>query len=392
MDQKMSAPMNVCAVLLLLLLFSCNLSAQEPALAIGHTFMIKSPILKEERQYLVHLPASYENDKFYTQKRYPVLFVLDGDSHFHLVSGLAGSMSAEGNEQIPEMIVVAVPNTERTRDLTPDKSGQNGGSAAFLHFLQNELLPHLEKQYRTLPYRILAGHSLAGLFVVESFLKGSAFNSYLAIDPSLWWDNGALVKASDGALKTPRPHRTSLFITQANNPFNEGPATDAKGKAIQAFVAGLKTHQPEGLLYKHVFFSGEDHFSVPLPSFYQGLAFVFDGYKFPLNTLKSSSAADIRKHYGRLSRRLGTDILPPGKLLNQVGLFVLNSEKLYDKAIGIFKLNQEYYPDAYMGYNSLGEAYQKKGDKKLAIYNYEKSLELNEHNENAKKALLELMK
>jgi predicted alpha/beta superfamily hydrolase len=111
-------------------------------------------------------------------------------------------MSAEGNEQLPEMIIVAVANTDRTRDLTPDKGNEKGGSAAFLHFLEQELLPHVDKHYRTLPYRILAGHSLAGLFAIESFLKQSAFNSYLAIDPGLWWDNGALVQASDSALKT----------------------------------------------------------------------------------------------------------------------------------------------------------------------------------------------
>ncbi len=288
------------------------------------------------------------------------------------------------------MIIVAVPNTDRTRDLTPDKFNQSGGSAAFLHFLQDELLPQIEKQYRTLPYRVLAGHSLGGLFAIESFLKESKFNSYLAIDPALWWDNGALVKASDSVLKKARPFPASLYITQANNPFNEGVEADAKGKAIQAFVAGLKTYKPEGLLYKHVFFSQEDHFSVTLPGFYQGLSFVFEGYKFPLNTLKNKTASDIRSHYTLLSRQLGTEILPPGKLLNQVGLFVLNNEKIVEKAIQILKLNQEYYPDTYITYHSLGEAYKRKGDKKSAVYNYKKSLELNEHNENAKKSLIEL--
>jgi predicted alpha/beta superfamily hydrolase len=374
----------------LLSVLPCKSSAQNSSIVIGNSFRIRSQILKEERQYLVYLPASYANDKFYIHKKYPVLFLLDGSTHFHLVSGLIGTMSAEGNEQIPEMIVVAIPNTDRTRDLTPDKSNQSGGSAAFLRFLQDELLPQIEKQYRTLHYRVLAGHSLGGLFVMESFLKQSRFNSYLAIDPGLWWDNGAMVNASDTALQKKRPFPTSLFITQANNPFNEGLEAEARGKAIQAFVAGLTTHKPEGLIYKHVFLSQEDHFSVTLPSFYQGLSFIFEGYKFPLNTLKTNAVSAIRSHYTSLSNRLGTDIPPPGKLLNQVGLFLLNNEKLVDKAIEIFKLNQEYYPDTYITYHSLGEAYKKKGDRKSAVLNYKKSLELNVHNENAKKSLLEL--
>jgi tetratricopeptide (TPR) repeat protein len=155
---------------------------------------------------------------------------------------------------------------------------------------------------------------------------------------------------------------------------------------------GLKSHKPNGLIFEHVFFSNEDHFSVPLPSFYQGLSFIFKGYKFPLNTLKHNSGADIRKYYELLSKQLGTTFLPPGKLLNQAGLFVLNNEKLFDKAIEIFKLNQEYYPNTYITYNSLGEAYKKKGDKKSAIYNYKKSLELNPQNINARKSLMELEK
>jgi tetratricopeptide (TPR) repeat protein len=301
-------------------------------------------------------------------------------------------MSAEGNEQIPEMIIVAIVNRDRSRDLTPDKLNPNAGSAAFLHFLQHELIPQIEKQYRTLPYRILAGHSLAGLFAIESFLKQSVFNSYLAIDPSLWWDNGALVQASDSAIKNRKSLPASIFITQANNPFNEGMEADAKGKAIQTFVAGLQKYKSESLVYKHVYFSAEDHFSVPLPSFYQGLSFIFEGYKFPLNTLKNSSVSLIQDHYLLFSQRLGTTILPPGKLLNQVGLFVLTQEKMYDKAIEILNLNQQYYPNTYITYQSLGEAYKRKGDKKLAMLNYKKSLELNEHNENAKKSLSELKK
>jgi predicted alpha/beta superfamily hydrolase len=184
-------------------------------------------------------------------------------------------MSAEENEQIPEMIVVAITNTDRTRDFTPDKSNQKQGSAAFLYFLQHELLPEIDKQFRTKPYRVLAGHSLGGLFAVESFLKQSVFNAYVAIDPSLWWDNGTLVKTAENALKNTRPVPTSLFITQANNPFNEGLDVDAKGNSIQGFLADLKAFDANGVIFKHVFFSQEDHFSVPLPSFYQGLSFIF---------------------------------------------------------------------------------------------------------------------
>jgi hypothetical protein len=390
MTKKESPIISLVIISILCIFYPNKILAQESPIVIGNSFKIYSQILKEERQYFVHLPESYENDVFYIQKKYSVLFLLDGKSHFHFVSGLVKTMSGEGNEQIPEMIIVAITNTDRTRDLTSENSNTNGGGKAFLHFLQDELLPEIDKQYRTMPYRILAGHSLAGLFVIESFLKQSLFNSYIAIDPSLWWDNGALVKSSDTLLKNKRFANTSLFITQANNPFDEGPDAGAKGKAIQSFVARLNMHKPDGLTYKHVFFSEEDHFSITLQSFYQGLSFIFEGYKFPLNKLKDSSGEDIRNYYKQLFNRIGANLLPPGKLLNQAGLFVLNNEKMYDKAIDIFKFNQKYYPHTYVTYHSLAEAYKRKGEKKLAIANYKRSLELNADNENAKKSLVEL--
>jgi predicted alpha/beta superfamily hydrolase len=308
-----------------------------------------------------------------------------------------------GNEQIPEMIVVAVSNTNRTRDLTPTKSksgiGWNNDAQAlassgvgdnFLRFLETELLPQIDKDYRTLPYRLLVGHSLGGLFVIDSFLNQRTFNAYLAIDPSLAWDDQAIVKKAGAILTSSKSFKSTLYIAQANNPFNEGKSAGARGEAFQAFITNLAGNKSEGLRHSYAFFEHEDHFSVPLISLYHGLLFIFEGYKFPLNTLANRSAGDVRKHYEMFSRRLGVDISPPGKLIDGVGLFLLNSEKKVDQAIELFKLNQEYYPQSFVTYNSLGEAYKVKGNKELAIINYRKSLGINPNNENARRAIKEL--
>ncbi len=373
------------------------------AISIGKEYKLSSKILQEERRYLVSLPASYEQDEFYRQKRYPVVVLLDGDTHFQTATGLIKAMSAAETEQIPEMIVVAVPNTNRNRDLTPTITGLSpevnqpengtakGGGAAFLQFLEQELLPQIDKAYRTLPYRVLVGHSMGGLLAADAFLKQRSFHAYLLIDPSLWWNNQIIIQQAKTVLEKNKMSKANFYISQANNPFNEGAAVDAKGKAIQAFVTYLQNNQSESFRVKHDFFPTEDHFSVPSISLYQGLLFLFEGYKFPLNTLKVKSANDVRQHYALFSQRLGVNIIPPGKLVNQVGLFLLYSEKKVDKAIEILKLNETYYPHSAIPYSSLGAAYKIKGDKELALLYYKKALERDTASEKIRVSIQELM-
>src|SRR5688572_14939028 len=91
------------------------------AIKIGEKFALQSKVLNEERPYWVYLPQSYHNQMF-APKKHPVLYLLDGDANFHLASGIVQFMAANFHIQIPELIIVAIPNTERTRDLTPTHS------------------------------------------------------------------------------------------------------------------------------------------------------------------------------------------------------------------------------------------------------------------------------
>lgn len=388
-------------VLILFAFFASSAHGQQSNILIGTEHKIQSRILGEERRYFVNLPSSYERDEFYIQKQYPVLMLLDGDTHFHSASGVIRHMG--GNEQMPEMIVVAVPNTNRARDLTPTRSktdigGNNdaqafassGGSENFLRFLETELLPRINKEYRTLPYVVLVGHSLGGLFAVDSFLNQRVFNAYLAIDPSLAWDEQVIVKKAKLVLANNRSFKSTLYVAQANNPFDEGRNAGARGEAFQSFITSLAGNKSEGLRQGYAFFEHEDHFSVPLISLYHGLLFIFEGYKFPLNTLANKGASDVKKHYELFSRRAGVDIRPPGKLINGAASFLLYSEKKVDKAIELFELNREYYPKSSVAYSSLGDAYKVKGNREMAIINYRKSLEINADNEQAKRSLKEL--
>ena len=194
---------------------------------IGDKFAFHSKILNEERRYWVYLPPSYRNKMFAPQK-YPVLFLLDGDANFHMASGVVQFMGAGANAniQIPELIIVAIPNTQRTRDLTPTRStkdyngkeneslASSGGGETFLRFLEQELIPRIESEYRTQPYRLLVGHSFGGLFAINAFVRqASIFRAFIAIDPSLWWDDHLLLRR---AKSMARDLKGSVYISLAN--------------------------------------------------------------------------------------------------------------------------------------------------------------------------------
>jgi predicted alpha/beta superfamily hydrolase len=209
-----SRPFVIAAVTALL---AAPLAAQEaPADPIpSHdTLTLASRALGEARRINVHVPRRYAAS---ARSRLPVLYMPDGglDEDFPHVVNTVDSLIALG--RIRPFIVVGVPNTERRRDLTgPTRVASDsaiarhvGGSAAFRRFLRDELVPAIDARYRTTAERAIVGESLAGLFVVETFLREPAmFDHYVAFDPSLWWNRGALVDSAR-ALPAMRPRRAA---------------------------------------------------------------------------------------------------------------------------------------------------------------------------------------
>ena len=377
--------------------------AQEKGLdiKIGEAFSLRSKVLNEERPYWVYLPASYD-DRTFMPRRYPVLYLLDGEAYFHSASGVVQFMSSgfNGNNQIPELIVVAIPNTDRTRDLTPTHSTRgydgkedpsqesSGGGKVFLQFLRDELFPRIESTYRTLPYRILVGHSDGALLAIQALLDAPLmFNSYVALDPSLWWDNQVLVRRAESKLKEARRQRAAVYLSLSNNPdIGFGDPKIMVG-AVRRFDK-LLAASPD-LRSTLQYFEAEDHVSVPLVGLYHGLLYVFEGYKLPFKDVVERPSV-MSAHFKRVSERLGVTLLPPEPMVNGIGNFMLYGLKEFDKALELFKLNVANYPESYNAYHSLGNAYRAKGLKALAIETYEKSLKLNPADEDGARQLQEL--
>jgi hypothetical protein len=355
----------------------------------GEPYTLHSKILNEDRPYWVYLPPSYKPTRNHAPQKYPVLYLTDGESSFPWACEVVQFMG--DMLQIPELIVVAIPNTDRNRDLTPTHDSgvaSSGGGPLFENFLSQELAPEIDSKFRTAPYRILFGHSIGGALAADSFLRQTnGFQAYITVDPALWWDNAILLQRAKGFLPTTNSH-AAIFIATANHS-GEQPPNQIKGDS-ERFISILKEKAVPGLRFGYQYFDAEDHASSRLPGLHDGLRFIFEDYK-PENFGDPglNDAPSVENHFKELSAHLGFEMPPPEAYVDKIGSWMLDAHQT-DKAIGLFQLNVANYPTAASAYAHLADAYSAKGEKDLAIQNYEKALELNPKMGSAKKALEKL--
>ncbi len=215
-------------------------------LVIGDTFSIDSKILGEGRVINVYMPPGYKESP---ASRVPVLYMPDGGiaEDFLHVAGIV--QVSVGNETMRPFLLVGIENTERRRDMTGPTENEKdkkiaprvGGSAAFRKFIRNELMPEIKTRYRTTDETAIVGESLAGLFVVETFLlEPDLFDTYIAFDPSLYWNNQKLVNDAAERLRARPKLAKTLYFAQSSEEAVEGVAqrfADILGKnALTSFI------------------------------------------------------------------------------------------------------------------------------------------------------------
>lgn len=200
-------------------------------LEIGTSHVLASKVLGERRVINVVLPEGYAAAP---QRRYPVLYLIDGGVEQDLLSvaGLARSGALWGRSA--DAIVVGIETKDRRRELvgpTHDPAllkryPTAGASAQFRDFIRTEVKPLIEQRYRTSGHNVVMGESLAGLFIVETYLADPAlFEGYAAIDPSLWWDQGALSRSA--ATRVGKGQRSrKLLVAAAREQLEEPDAYD----------------------------------------------------------------------------------------------------------------------------------------------------------------------
>lgn len=246
-------------------------TAAQP-LAIGDTFTIDSVVLGETRRINVYLPPGYADAK---GASFPVLYMPDGGlaEDFLHVAGLIEVLT--GDNSMRPFVLVGIENTQRRRDLTGPTSNADdkkiapvvGGSAAFRTFIRTELIPLIDARYRTTRERAIIGESLAGLFVVETFMvEPDLFDAYAAFDPSLWWNNGGLVAAVQRGLPAWGTKPKALYLAASRDDISNFTAQ---------FADILKAKAPATLRWHFEPMPEETHATIYHPAALRALRWLF---------------------------------------------------------------------------------------------------------------------
>ena len=341
---------RIFALLLLMLCFG-TARAGDPVV-IGQTQRIHSAVLNEDRNYQVYLPDSYGWAK---DRRYPVLYVLDGKTHFRHTAGSVGYLAAHG--EIPEMIVVAIDSTVRIRDFTqtdwPSAWVGGGGADNFKRFLSTELIPNIDRTHRTNGFRMLSGHSAGGQFALYCLTsEPSLFQAYFALSPSLDWDNNLPQRSLEKSFKSTRDLKASLYVARS----------DDSGRALadyERLVETLKTKSPQGFRWFSQAFPDETHISIPLLAQIDALRRLYAGYRFH-NDMLEKGFPFAQQHFQDVSKMVGWPLAIPEGVINSLGYAALSEGKTQD-AIALFKRNVEANPNSANAYDSLADGYAKAG-------------------------------
>jgi predicted alpha/beta superfamily hydrolase len=398
-------------VLLLLTLSFCVKAQTDNKVILGNIDKIHSKILNEDRNIWVYVPNSGSGD-IYSKQHYPVVYLLDGDAHFYSVVGMIQQLSSvNGNTFCPEMIVVGIPNRDRTRDLTPTQvnadppfmdsnfTKTSGGGEKFIEFIERELMPHIDSAYPTEPYKILIGHSFGGLTAMNTLIHHThLFNAYVVIDPSVWWDHKKLLGETKEALATRQFPNMDVFLGIANT-MNPGMDTMKVQKDSSAFTRHIRSmlelnkyfllNKQNGINYQYKYYNTDDHGSVPLITEYDALHFLFNFYPMKLTPPEqvdpnTAVIIKIEKHYDDISKHFGYKVKIPEAMANSLGYEEL-AKKKYDEAEYLFKLNTANYPESFNTFDSLGDLYDAKGEKDKALESNKRFLSIKETPDTRKK-------
>ncbi|HVT37602.1 MAG TPA: alpha/beta hydrolase-fold protein [Gemmatimonadaceae bacterium] len=268
------------------------------------TFQIASAVLHETRRIYVSLPGSFA--KSAATRRYPVTVVVDGEELTQPVIAASEHLIRMG--QIPEAIIVGVENTARLRDLTPPGLSVSGsslheGGDLFLDFIEKELLPAVDRQFRGGPPRAFVGHSSGGILATYVAATRSTFRAVVAIDTPVSLGDDWLAKQLTARVATAaEPLRYASYEARF------GWSDDAWKKLVAAARAPWMLHREK--------LPRESHESMAMISAYLGLREVFSDYS--MLAAPVAPAASILPHYAKVSADLGATVLPPRKLLVQV--------------------------------------------------------------------------
>lgn len=323
---------------------------------------LQSHVLNEQRDVVVQLPKSYAGNP---DKKYPVVYRLDGGGNLPVMNAVLESLQSQN--AAPEVIIVAIENTDRLRDLYPTANedpngpvGYGGGGAKFLSFITTELMPMVESKYRVHDFRVIEGASAGGVFALYALSqKPELFNAALTYSAAVWWNYGASAKRMVAFLKSANQLDHYIYTSIGN-----------EGAPMRSYyndmISGIRANQPAGLRWENEAYADVPHNLVTAASTFSAYHHLFlSAYLMPQQY--TGDVNSISEYYARVSRQRGEKLEAPEWVIRELGYHYVGLQN-YDKAIDLFKHAIAKYPQTPDAYNGLAYGYERMGE-------YEKSLE-----------------
>jgi len=244
--------------------------SQSKPFILGEILEINSLELAEKRTLNIYLPAGYSRAD---SSRYPVIYLLDGsaDEDFIHVAGLVQFNNFPWINRLPESIVVGIANINRKRDFTYPSSIEEdkkqfpgtGHSDKFIAFIEKELQPFIKKEYKVNDSKMIIGQSLGGLLATEILMKKpELFNKYVIISPSLWWDNGSLLKQNPGMLSESFSQNTGIYIGVGKEGLSPGNTPHVMEVDANLLAEKLKSGKSKTVQVHFDYLPDEDHATI----------------------------------------------------------------------------------------------------------------------------------
>jgi uncharacterized protein len=266
---KKSTKMQI-PILLLLTQFSiCSAQQNMSDFVIGDKISFESRVLNERKTIVVIPPYNYKDRP---DERFPVVYVLDPGNNLFATFGIVNYYS-DMLKIMPRMIIVGIVSNDREKDYLPTPSKEQptgGGAEKFLRFISSELVALIDSTYPANSERCIIGHSAGGLFAIYALENQPyLFNSFICIDPSLWYDEQSYVKAMPEFLKSNKDLKKSIFISLSNE----------KEMGVFPFIDVLETYAPEGFKWDYIHYKSETHNSLGFKSICAGFEMIYKDWK-----------------------------------------------------------------------------------------------------------------
>ncbi|KTF13644.1 alpha/beta hydrolase-fold protein [Pseudoalteromonas sp. H105] len=332
------------------------------------TLTFKSAVLNEQRTVVVQLPKSYQSKP---NKVYPVIYRLDGAGNIPLASTIIERL--QNDNRAPEVIIVAIENTNRLRDMYPTVNkepqgpvGEGGGAAKFLAFFEQELIPLVNKNYRTHDYKVISGASAGGVFSLYTLqAKPELFQAHIAYSPAVWWNYGAMVKSTKSFIAKTKNMNNYVYI-------NIGEEAGIMRERYDELQQSLQSHKVRGLRFFSDAFAGISHNLTSGAGAFNAYYNLFLSKQMPISAL-TDDVASINAYYKTLSQQWGEQISPPDRAVRSLG-YNLTDNKQFTRAIEVFKYNIKNHPQSVDALSALSYGYEMQGNTRQALKHMESAL------------------